>query len=123
MESDLCVVLVTVFSVLVSKGKLNPERSNTNYRAPFFAFKKTTFFCLIPNFWTWRLSRSNRLRRAGNETSSQSEPSTREFVVLTNRLAHYIHDVHSQLKLDIHSNELTLLISTGSHFINHLVAK
>lgn len=92
MESDLCVVLVTVFSVLVSKGKLNPERSNTNYRAPFFAFKKTTF-------------------------------QTKEFVVLTNRLAHYIHDVHSQLKLDIHSNELTLLISTGSHFINHLVAK
>lgn len=43
MESDLCVVLVTVFSFLVSKGKLNPERSNTNYRAPFFAFKKTTF--------------------------------------------------------------------------------
>lgn len=43
VESDLCVVLVTVFSFLTSKGKLNPERSNADYRAPFFAFKKNYF--------------------------------------------------------------------------------
>ena len=43
MESDPCVVLVTAYSFQVSEGKLNPERSNTNYRAPFSAFKKNTF--------------------------------------------------------------------------------